>query len=78
MMQLRKSCRRMPLCKGSGRFDQGEVRSGQHPHHGPITGLIERSRYYEGRLVSAQTDLLTTIHRVDPMYVVVNVPRRLS
>ncbi|MDH4154200.1 MAG: efflux RND transporter periplasmic adaptor subunit [Nitrospira sp.] len=40
----------------------------------PITGIIERSRYYEGRLVSAQTDLLTTIHRVDPMYVVVNVP----
>jgi membrane fusion protein (multidrug efflux system) len=40
----------------------------------PIDGLIERSRYYEGRLVSAQTDLLTVIHRVDPMYVVVNVP----
>lgn len=40
----------------------------------PIGGLIERSRYYEGRLVSAQTDLLTTIHRVDPMYVVANVP----
>ncbi len=40
----------------------------------PIGGLIERSRYYEGRLVSAQTDLLTVIHRVDPMYVVVNVP----
>jgi membrane fusion protein, multidrug efflux system len=40
----------------------------------PIDGLIERSRYYEGRLVSAQTDLLTTIHRVDPMYVVVSVP----
>lgn len=40
----------------------------------PISGLIERSRYYEGRLVSAQTDLLTMIHRVDPMYVVVNVP----
>ena len=40
----------------------------------PITGIIERSRYYEGRLVSAQTDLLTTIHRVDPMFVVVNVP----
>jgi len=40
----------------------------------PITGIIERSRYYEGRLVAAQTDLLTTIHRVDPMYVVVNVP----
>jgi membrane fusion protein, multidrug efflux system len=40
----------------------------------PIDGLIERSRYYEGRLVSAQTDLLTVIHQVDPMYVVVNVP----
>ena len=40
----------------------------------PIDGLIERSRYYEGRLVSAQTDLLTVVHRVDPMYVVVNVP----
>ncbi len=40
----------------------------------PIDGLIERSRYYEGRLVSAQTDLLTVIHRVDPMYVVVSVP----
>jgi membrane fusion protein (multidrug efflux system) len=40
----------------------------------PINGLIERSRYYEGRLVSAQTDLLTVVHRVDPMYVVVNVP----
>lgn len=40
----------------------------------PIAGLIERSRYYEGRLVSAQTDLLTMIHRIHPMYVVVNVP----
>lgn len=40
----------------------------------PIAGLIERSRYYEGRLVSAQTDLLTVIHRVDPMFVVVSVP----
>lgn len=40
----------------------------------PINGLIERSRYYEGRLVSAQTDLLTIIHQVDPMYVVVSVP----
>lgn len=40
----------------------------------PIDGLIERSRFYEGRLVSAQTDLLTIIHRVDPMYVVANVP----
>ena len=40
----------------------------------PIDGLIERTRYYEGRLVSAQTDLLTIIHRVDPMYVVVSIP----
>jgi membrane fusion protein (multidrug efflux system) len=40
----------------------------------PIGGLIERSRYYEGRLVSAQTDVLTVIHRVDPMYVVTSVP----
>jgi membrane fusion protein (multidrug efflux system) len=40
----------------------------------PIDGLIERSRYYEGRLVSAQTDLLTMIHQIDPMYVVVSVP----
>ncbi|BFU94758.1 MAG: RND efflux system, membrane fusion protein [Nitrospira sp.] len=40
----------------------------------PIDGMIERSRYYEGRLVSAQTDLLTVVHRVDPMYVVVSVP----
>ena len=40
----------------------------------PIDGLIERSRYYEGRLVSAQTDLLTVVHRVDPMFVVVSVP----
>lgn len=40
----------------------------------PIDGLIERSRYYEGRLVSAQTDLLTVVHCVDPMYVVVSVP----
>jgi len=40
----------------------------------PIDGIIERSRYYEGRLVSAQTDLLTIVHRVDPMYVVVSVP----
>ena len=40
----------------------------------PIDGLSERSRYYEGRLVSAQTDLLTVVHRVDPMFVVVSVP----
>ena len=40
----------------------------------PIDGLIERTRYYEGRLVSAQTDLLTMVHRVDPMYVVVSIP----
>src|SRR5262245_45050559 len=40
----------------------------------PITGLVERTRVYEGRLVSAQTDLLTVIHQIDPMYVVVNAP----
>lgn len=40
----------------------------------PIDGLIERTRVYEGRLVSAQTDLLTIIHQVDPMYVTINVP----
>jgi membrane fusion protein (multidrug efflux system) len=40
----------------------------------PIDGLIERSRFYEGRLVSAQTDLMTVVHRVDPMYVVVSIP----
>jgi membrane fusion protein (multidrug efflux system) len=40
----------------------------------PITGLVERTRLYEGRLVSAQTDLLTIIHQIDPMYVVVNAP----
>jgi len=40
----------------------------------PISGLIERTRVYEGRLVSAQTDLLTIIHQINPMYVVVNAP----
>ncbi|SLM49451.1 RND efflux system, membrane fusion protein [Nitrospira japonica] len=40
----------------------------------PISGLVERTRVYEGRLVSAQTDLLTVIHQIDPMYVVVNAP----
>jgi len=40
----------------------------------PIDGLIERTRVYEGRLVAAQTDLLTVIHQVDPMYVIVSVP----
>ena len=40
----------------------------------PIDGLIERTRVYEGRLVAAQTDLLTTIHQVDPMYVTVSAP----
>jgi len=40
----------------------------------PIDGLIERTRVYEGRLVSAQTDLLTIIHQVDPMYVTVTAP----
>lgn len=40
----------------------------------PISGLIERTRFYEGRLISAQTDLLTIIHQVDPMYVIVSAP----
>lgn len=40
----------------------------------PIDGLIERTRAYEGRLVSAQTDLLTVIQQVDPMYVIINAP----
>lgn len=40
----------------------------------PISGRIEKSRLYEGRLVSAQTDLLTIIHQLDPMYVNVSVP----
>lgn len=40
----------------------------------PISGLIERTRFYEGRLITAQTDLLTVIHQVDPMFVIVNAP----
>lgn len=40
----------------------------------PISGMIERSRIYEGRLVSAQTDLLNVIHRLDPIYVTVSAP----
>lgn len=40
----------------------------------PISGMIERTRAYEGRLVSAQTDLLTVIQQVDPMYVIVSAP----
>src|SRR5262249_35173450 len=40
----------------------------------PVNGLIERTRYYQGRLVTAQTDLLTVIHQVDPMYVIVSAP----
>jgi membrane fusion protein (multidrug efflux system) len=40
----------------------------------PIDGMIERTKVYEGRLVSAQTDLLTIIHQVDPMYVIVSAP----
>lgn len=43
----------------------------------PIDGLIERTKVYEGRLVSAQTDLLTVIHQVDPMYVIVSAPESL-
>ncbi|HSF08431.1 MAG TPA: efflux RND transporter periplasmic adaptor subunit [Nitrospirales bacterium] len=40
----------------------------------PIAGRISKSRFYEGRLVSAQTDLMTTIDQLDPMYVNVSVP----
>jgi membrane fusion protein (multidrug efflux system) len=40
----------------------------------PIAGLIERTRFYEGRLISAQTDLLTIIDQVDPIYITVNAP----
>ena len=40
----------------------------------PVNGRIGRSRFYEGRLVSSQTDLLTTIDQLDPMYVNVSVP----
>lgn len=40
----------------------------------PVNGRIGRSRFYEGHLVSAQTDLLTTIDQLDPMYVNVSVP----
>ena len=40
----------------------------------PVNGRIGRSRFYEGRLVSAQTDLLTTVDQLDPMYVNVSVP----
>jgi len=40
----------------------------------PIDGMIERTRVYEGRLVAAQSDLLTIVHQVDPMYVTVSAP----
>lgn len=40
----------------------------------PVAGRPERSQLYEGRLVSAQTDLLTSIHQMDPMYVNIQVP----
>jgi len=43
----------------------------------PISGLIERTRVYEGRLVSAQTDLLTIIDQVDPIFVTISVPERI-
>jgi membrane fusion protein (multidrug efflux system) len=40
----------------------------------PVNGRIGRSHFYEGRLISAQTDLLATIDQLDPMYVNVSVP----
>lgn len=40
----------------------------------PIDGRIERTKVYEGRLVAAQTDLLTVVHQLDPMYVTASAP----
>ncbi len=40
----------------------------------PVSGRVGRSQFYEGRLISAQTTLLTTIDQLDPMYVNVSVP----
>jgi len=40
----------------------------------PIDGMIDRTSVHEGRLVTAQTDLLTTIYQLNPMYVYGNVP----
>ena len=40
----------------------------------PVKGRIGRSQFYEGRLISAQTTLLTVIDQLDPMYVNVSVP----
>ena len=40
----------------------------------PVNGRIGRSHFYEGRLISAQVSLLTTIDQLDPMYVNVSVP----
>lgn len=40
----------------------------------PISGRIERSRVFEGRLISAQSDLLTIIHQLDPMYMYASMP----
>jgi membrane fusion protein (multidrug efflux system) len=55
------------LVKAKFDFDNTLIRA-------PIDGMIERTRVYEGRLVSAQTDLLTIVHQVDPMYVTVSAP----
>lgn len=55
------------LVKAKFDFDNTQVTA-------PIDGMIERTRVYEGRLVSAQTDLLTIIHQIDPMYVTVSAP----
>jgi membrane fusion protein, multidrug efflux system len=35
----------------------------------PIDGRVERSRVHEGRLITAQSDLLTVLHQLDPIYV---------
>ncbi|WP_078084040.1 efflux RND transporter periplasmic adaptor subunit [Microbulbifer mangrovi] len=40
----------------------------------PLTGLIGRSQYTEGSLVGPSTDPLTSIVRMDPIYVTFQVP----
>ncbi len=40
----------------------------------PLAGRIQRSQLPEGRLVAAQTDLLTVLEVLDPMYVNFTIP----
>lgn len=55
------------LTKAKFDLDNTEIKA-------PVNGRIGRSQFYEGRLVSAQETLLTTIAQLDPLYVSVNVP----